>query len=106
MKPTADPHVFIEFQRRGYVRYQNTKTGRRWIVRGACDRRGDCLIGANVTNEYYEFEEIRDHNHIADLRKRLGSSRIDSKLDVPVSPEFRACCGADIFSYEELELGG
>lgn len=102
LTPTADPYVFIEEQRPGYVVYRNTTTGRRWAVHGTCDRRGDCLIGAIVENEHGEPEKIRDYNHIAELRRRKGSSRIDSEFDVPVTPEFDICCGADIFTYEEL----
>jgi hypothetical protein len=95
--PTADPHVFIEEQRPGFVRYQRTTDGRRWEVHGVCDRRGDCLIGAVV-----EGEVIRDHAHLEDLKQRLGRERIDSELDVPVTPEFDSCCGADLFRYVEL----
>lgn len=97
MLPTSDPTVFIEEQQPGYVRYRRTD-GRRWIVRGECDRRGDCLIGAVI-----EGIEIKDHEHLAQLVKEFGRDRIDSELDVPVTPEFQTCCGADIFEYEELE---
>jgi hypothetical protein len=44
--------------------------------------------------------QIRDHAHLAELRARLGRERIDSELDVPVTPEFRGCCP---FRYVELE---
>ena len=36
-------------------------------------------------------------------QRALGRERIDSELDVPVTPEFDTCCGADIFTYVELE---
>ena len=78
--PTVDPYVLIEEQRKGYVRYRNITTGRRWIVRGVCDLRGDCIIGA--------------------VDPPLGPP--EGRLDVPVTPEFRTCCGKDIFAYEEL----
>lgn len=86
MVATADPHVFIEEQRDGYVRYW-CDDGRRWEVHGVCDRRGDCLIGAVV-----EGEQIRDHAHLAEMCDRLGRKRIDSELDVPVAPGFKDCC--------------
>lgn len=95
--PTADPTVFIEEQGDGWVRYRNIE-GRRWIVFGVCDRRGDCLIGSII-----EGELIRDHAHLEELKKQLGRNRIDSELDVPVTPEFNICCGTDIFRYVELE---
>lgn len=97
MIPTADPAVFIEEQREGYVRYRRITDGRRWIVRGTCDKRGDCLIGAVIDGKV-----IRDHKHLATFHGK----RIDSELDVPVTPEFDTCCGSDIFTYEELEPVG
>jgi len=33
---TSDPYIMIEEQRKGYVRYQNITTGRRWEVFGTC----------------------------------------------------------------------
>ena len=97
MTPTADPHVFIEEQREGYVRYHRTSVGRRWEVHGTCDRRGDCLIGSVV-----EGEMIRSHAHLNEIKRRLGRERIDSERDVPVTPEFDTCCGADRFTYVDL----
>lgn len=94
LKPTADPNTWIEEQRPGYVRYVNSD-GRRWEVYGECDRRGDCLIGAEIDGEC-----VRDHAHIEELKRRLGKERIDSELDVPVTPEFTGCCP---FRYVELE---
>jgi hypothetical protein len=72
MQPTCDPTVWIEEQRPGYVRYRNA-VGRRWEVYGACDKRGDCWVGA------------------------VGPA---PTLDCPVTPEFRGCCP---FTYAELE---
>lgn len=69
MIPTADPYVFIEEERAGYVRYSCTD-GRRWEVRGTCDYRGDCLVGAN--------DPI------------LGPR--ETRLDNPVGPGFSGCC--------------
>jgi hypothetical protein len=96
LQPTADPTVFIEEQREGYVRYRNTD-GRRWEVHGTCDRRGDCLIGAVI-----DGVEIRDHAHLKEIADKKSPARIDSELDVPVTPEFNTCCGADRFTYVEL----
>lgn len=62
--PTCDPHVFIEEQRVGYVRYRNGD-GRRWEVHGVCDKRGHCWEGA------------------------AGPA---PELDCPVTPEFTGCC--------------
>lgn len=98
MIPTSDPYIFIEEQREGYIRYQRTFDNRRWEVHGTCDHRGDCLIGLKI-----EGEIIQNHDHLEQLKKKLGKERIDSEMDVPVTPEFDYCCGADIFSYVELE---
>lgn len=98
MIPTADPHVWIEEQREGYVRYQ-ADDGRRWEVHGTCDRRGDCLIGAIIDG----YGLIASHADIDRAKKHLGRERIDSELDVPVTPEFDTCCGADRFRYVELK---
>lgn len=95
--PTADPNIVIEEQRPGYVRYRNDE-GRRWEVHGTCDRRGDCLIGAVI-----DGETVRSKRHLAGMVKRKGKERIDSEMDVPVTPEFNTCCGADRFTYVELD---
>lgn len=95
MQPTNDPTVFIEETRLGYVRYRRTD-GRRWIVRGLCDRRGDCLIGAFIEG----FGLIESHDDIERAKRILGRERIDSELDVPVTPEFKNCCP---FTFTELE---
>lgn len=67
--PTADPHVSIEEQRAGYIRYR-ADDGRRWEVVGTCDLRGDCLVGA--------------------VDPLLGPP--EGRLDVPVTPDFTGCC--------------
>jgi hypothetical protein len=82
---TADPAVWIEEQRPGYVRYVDAE-GRRWEIEGSCDRRGDCLIGAVIDGEV-----VRDHAHLAEIDARKPG-RIDSDLDVPVTPGFSGCC--------------
>lgn len=90
--PTADPHVVIEEKREGYVRYRNLD-GRRWEVHGVCDRRGHCLIGSVI-----DGVEVESFYH---LRKIAAAKpgRVDSELDVPVTPEFRGCCP---FTFVEL----
>lgn len=97
LAPTADPAVYIEEARPGYTRYRRTTDGRRWEVHGTCDRRGDCLVGAVLA----DGTQVRDHGHLAQLVRTHGA-RVDSVLDVPVTPEFRTCCGADRFTYTEL----
>lgn len=97
MELTSDPFVIIEERGDNYVQYKNISNGRRWKVIGRCDRRGDCLIGSVVNGE-----TIRDHAHLEEIKNKLGKDRIDSELDVPVTPEFKDCCP---FTYEELENG-
>lgn len=94
---TADPLVVIEEQRPGYVRYRNAE-GRRWEVYGTCDRRGDCLVGTII-----EGELVKDHAHLERIKRRVGKDRLVSEMDTPVTPEFDTCCGADLFTYVELE---
>lgn len=45
LNPTCDPYVFIEEQREGYIRYQDTE-GKRWEVHGICTGIGKCFEGA------------------------------------------------------------
>lgn len=92
MKITADPNVLIEEEGDGWVRYFRITDGRRWEVHGKCDYRGHCLVGAVINGVM-----VRDLEHL----KELGD-RPDSKLDNPVSPEFKGCCP---FTYVELENG-
>jgi|SRR5262252_7884071 len=94
LTPTADPTVRIEEQSPGYVRYQ-ANDGRRWEVRGVCDRRGDCLIGANIQTPW-GLEEITSKQDLDDLTLELGTDRIDSELDVPVGPGFTGCCPLEV----------
>ena len=101
MIPTADPDVFIEARTLGYVRYWRKVDGRRWEVWGRCDRRGDCLIGVAVQAPD-GLVVVRDRAHIDGLKRLLGKERIDSDLDVPVTPEFTSCCP---FTYREFGRG-
>lgn len=63
LTPTCDPHVWIEDQREGFVRYRNAD-GRRWEVLGVCNRCGKCWEGA------------------------VGPA---PELDCPVTPELQGC---------------
>lgn len=90
LEPTVDPRILIEERRPGYVRYRH-EDGRRWEVHGACDRRGDCLIGAVIDTPDGPVQ-IRDHKHLEELKRVLGRERVDSEMDVPVGPNFRGCC--------------
>jgi hypothetical protein len=85
--PTADPHVFIEEKRLGYVRYRSDD-GRRWEVTGTCIRLGNCLVGAVIK----DFGQIKTLADIEQAKLQLGVSRIDSDMDVPVGPGFKGCC--------------
>ena len=96
MIATVDPCIWIEEQRAGYVRYRDSG-GRRWEGHGTGDHRGDCMIGSVLQ----DGTVIRDHAHLDEL---AATGRVpEFALDTPVTPEFNVCCGADIFSYVELE---
>lgn len=75
---TADPHVVIEEQRHGYVRYR-CDDGRRWEVLGVCDHNRACLVGAVVDDVLVETVE-----HARALPK--------PELDCPVGLGFKGCC--------------
>lgn len=77
--PTCDPDVVIEEERVGFIVYRSLSTGRRWEVRGVCDYRGDCMVGAV---------------------EPWPPMRREDRLDVPVTPEFFGCCP---FQFVELE---
>lgn len=90
-RPTADRSVWIEAQRPGYVRYVSD-AGQRWEVHGTCDRRGHCLLGANLRLPDGSLVEVQSLAHLAELQISRGSARLDSELDVPVGPGFAGCC--------------
>jgi hypothetical protein len=95
--PTVDPDVVIEAQSLGYVRYKNTKTRRRWEVRGTCVRLGYCMVGAVVSDEQGAFRI----ESLADLAApRFQAIEAARTYDVPVTPEFEGCCP---LSFTELE---
>ena len=91
---TADKTVRIEQAAAGYVRYQ-ARDGRRWEVRGECDRRGLCLVGAGVQTPV-GLVEIQSLEHLASLAQELARERIDSDDDVPVGPGFAGCCPLEV----------
>lgn len=93
-EPTSDSHVVIEERSSGYVRYRSDD-GCRWEVRGECDHRGLCLIGAIIQTPE-GLVEINSLEHIERLKQELGRDRIDSELDVSVSPGFEGCCPLEI----------
>lgn len=92
--PTSDRHVVIEERSPGYVRYRSDE-GRRWEVRGECDRRGHCLVGA-VIQTPRGLVEVESLDHIEQLKAELGVERIDSEMDVPVAPGFTGCCPLEV----------
>jgi hypothetical protein len=94
LTPTADPTVRIEHQEPGYVRYR-ANDGRRWEVRGTCDRRGFCLIGAVIQTPGGPFT-VESLDDLEFLKVELGRERIDSELDVPVGPGFEGCCPLEV----------
>lgn len=91
MTPTADPDVFIEERLPGYVRYNNVVDGRRWEVHGACTRLGLCMVGAVVDYPGGSIE-IESVAHLNKLTRQFGHERLDSELDVPITPGFSGCC--------------
>lgn len=80
MIPTAEPGVWIEAQAPGYIRYR-ADDGRRWEVRGVCDHRGWCIVGAIIDGVLVESRE-RAHE----------LARAYAGPDVPVTPGFSGCC--------------
>ncbi len=74
-----EPAVWIEAQHHGYIRYWNSVSGQRTEVRGVCDRRLDCMVGAVVDGVLVETVE---------QAKKLPKP----VLDCPVGPGFRGCC--------------
>ncbi len=82
MLATVDPHVLIEEQHRGYVRYR-ADDGRRWEVRGVCDGNRACMVGAVVDGVLVETVE----------QARALST---PELDCPVGPGFAGCCPLEV----------
>lgn len=84
MEPTADPDIEIEERRPGFVRYRHVD-GRRWEVRGVCDRRAFCLVGAVIDGETVETVE---------RARELAEAYTGP--DVPVGPGFKGCCPLEV----------
>lgn len=103
---SADPNIEIEEIRTGYVRYRHRLTGRRWEVRGRCDKRGDCVVGAVFTHPDGSVIQVESLTHLKQLTRPNSKWRdiVTSKgLDTPVTPEFDTCCGgAGLLAYTEL----
>lgn len=95
LKATVDPYIFIEQEAPGFVVYRQLDDRglvvRRWSVTGVCDRRGYCMLGAIVDGKELTVQDILDG--------RTGE-RLQTHMDVPVTPEFKDCCP---FTFEELE---
>jgi hypothetical protein len=97
LTPTVDPNIWIEEQRSGYVRYRRSD-GRRWAVLGTCDKRAECVVGLVVDG--HVVETLEEAKRLADVW---------TGPDVPVTPEFRTCCGdpvTGVFTYVELDPVG
>ena len=82
---TCDPDTLIEEIREGYVRYRRLSDGMRWEVRGVCDKRAWCLVGAVIDGETVETIE----------RARELAAAYDGP-DVPVGPGFKGCCPLEV----------
>jgi hypothetical protein len=85
-EPTLDPAVVIVA--RGidaggapFVSYQHAD-GRRWIVRGACNQCGLCVVGAAHPEHYRWHGEPGTPGAVTDLRVAAG------RLDEPIAPHF------------------
>ena len=88
LQRTVDPNVGIEDIREGYVRYRRITDGRRWEVHGVCDKRGHCLVGANINGE-----------HVSTIERARELAAAYAGPDCPVTPEFKGCCP---FTFVEL----
>jgi hypothetical protein len=84
---TCDPYVWIEDQRRGYIRYRNVVSGRRWEVLGTCIYEGNANGPCSTP---YEGQP-------------LGPP--EGRLDVPIAPELicELCVDSGTLTFSELE---
>ncbi len=86
---TSDPNVVIEAagKRAGvpWVRYRrhdpSTGVTDRWEVRGTCDQRGWCIIGAAEIERFAWNAPVGTSGAVADLE-------YGSRADIPVAPGF------------------
>lgn len=96
LTPTVDPHIFIEDQRDGYIRYINPESGLRWEVHGQCDFRGYCLEGT-INQEYYRRPRV-----VAGGPDMLVGPNERERLDVPTGPAYDgSCCPLKIVVLDE-----
>jgi hypothetical protein len=78
---TVDPHVVIEQQRTGYVRYRRAD-GKRWEVHGVCPQRGTCMDGA--------------------VPGDVGWLPSDERPDVPIAPGIECDPCSRLLTFVEL----
>jgi hypothetical protein len=79
--PTQDPHVLIEEQRTGYVRYRRDD-GYRWEAYGECIGLAHCIVGAVIDG--VEVQTLKEATEIWGTR--------DFGADCPILPGFDGCC--------------
>lgn len=89
LEPTCEPDVFIIDRSDDVIVYRR-QSGRTWSVRGVCDRRGHCMVGAVVYINGVRTV-IASVEHLKELCPN-DTDRLDSELDVPVGPGFSGCC--------------
>lgn len=99
MELTADPFVVIEV--RGvaedsvpYVIYKNILTGTRWVIRGTCNKCGECLVGVELDSLEWTGTPVGLPNAFID-------KRVDP-VDVPVTPAIAKDCVNCVLSGEYL----
>jgi len=90
-QPTADPDVLLVSSKKDYWLYERISTGARWEVKGTCDRRGDCIVGAVIQTIDGPIQ-ITSKDHILQLRQQYGLAAITSQLDTPVIKGFEGVC--------------
>lgn len=82
MIATIDPHIVIEKQHPGYVRYR-CDDGRRWEVHGVCDHNRACMVGAVVDGALIDTVE-------------QARALPPPELDCPVALGFSGCCPLEV----------
>ena len=84
MEETSDPDIVLEERRINYWRYRRND-GLHWEVRGHCDKRGNCLVGAVINGEYVDT-----------LNRAHELALAYNGPDVPVGPGFKGCCPLEV----------
>ena len=82
---TADLDVVLEERREGYWRYRRISDGLRWEVRGHCDKRGDCLVGAWIDGEY-----------VGTIERAYELAMAYDGPDSPITAGFEGCCPLEV----------